>query len=218
MRFKQILVLTKKDFLLEWRQKHTFFGALLYIACTVFVIYMMANKQEGSSWNVLFWLMQLFVTVTAVAKSFMQENESRTRYYYTLISPVSIMISKLIYSTILMLVLSVISFLIFSIILGNPLINAQKFFVSMLVGSCSLSVLFTFISAIASQARQNVALMAILGFPVAVPLLMILSKMTLATVSNVVQEGWMQMLLLLLAIDIMIVVLALILYPFLWKE
>ncbi len=218
MNIKQIISLTQKDFLLEWRQKHTLFGALLYIASTVFVIYMMANKQEGAAWNVLFWLMQLFVTVNAVAKSFMQENENRTRYYYTLVSPVSIMVSKFIYSTILMLVLSVISFAIFTVILGNPLLDTKKFLVTMLLGAASLSILFTFIAAIAAQARQNIALMAILGFPVAVPLLMILSKMSLATVSSVVQEGWLQMLFLLVALDVMIVVLSLILYPFLWKE
>src|SRR5690606_11801963 len=96
---------------------------------------------------------------------------------------------------------------LFGLLLGNPAQNGWVFLLIAITGGVSLSVLFTFLSAIAAQARQNAALMAILGFPIAIPLLMILSKLSLAVVASVAQEGWSGLLLVLSGLDVMIVVL-----------
>lgn len=215
---KQILTLIKKDFLLEWRQKHTLFGVILYVGCTVFVLYMMAGQPEKNIWNALFWVAQLFVTVNTVAKSFLQEGEARMRYYFTLVAPVPYIIAKMVYSTVMMLVMMFISLLLFNVLLGSPIIRMGTFIGVCCLGASSLSLLFTFLSAIAAQARQNAALMAILGFPIAIPLLMILSNLALGAVSSVVQEGWGRMALMMAGMDVLLLALAAILFPFLWKE
>ena len=71
---KRIFALLKKDILLEFRQKHTFYGILLYIASTIFVLYLSIDKPTADVWNGLFWVIQLFICVNAVAKSFLQES------------------------------------------------------------------------------------------------------------------------------------------------
>ncbi len=215
---QQLITLIKKDFLLEWRQKHTLFGVMLYVGCTVFVLYMMAGQPESHIWNALFWVAQLFVTVNTVAKSFLQEGEARMRYYFTLVQPVHYILAKMVYSMIMMLVMMLLSLLLFRVLLGNPIVRPVKFLMVGILGASSLSLLFTFLSAIAAQARQNAALMAILGFPVAVPLLMILSHLSVGTVAPVLQEGWWNMALMMVGMDVLIVGLAVILFPFLWKE
>ncbi|RYZ51009.1 MAG: cytochrome C biogenesis protein [Sphingobacteriales bacterium] len=218
MYLKQILTLIKKDFLLEWRQKHTFFGVILYVGCTVFVLFMMAGRPEKNIWNALFWVAQLFVTVNTVAKSFLQEGEARMRYYFTLVAPVPYIIAKMVYSTVIMLIMMFISLGLFNLLLGSPVINMATFLGVCCLGATSLSLLFTFLSAIAAQARQNAALMAILGFPIAIPQLMILSNLALGSVSAVVQEGWGRMALMLGGMDVLMLALAAVLFPFLWKE
>ncbi|MEY3873817.1 MAG: hypothetical protein RL363_538, partial [Bacteroidota bacterium] len=50
-----IYTLLKKDILLEFRQQYTFFGVLLYIASTTFVIYLTMGQPEDEVWNGLFW-------------------------------------------------------------------------------------------------------------------------------------------------------------------
>lgn len=52
---KRIYALLQKDVLLEFRQKHTFYGILLYIASTIFVLYLSIDKPDASVWNGLFW-------------------------------------------------------------------------------------------------------------------------------------------------------------------
>ena len=61
-----LITLVKKDLLIEWRQKHTLFGVILYVGATVFVVYMMSGQPETKIWNALFWLTQLFVAVNSV--------------------------------------------------------------------------------------------------------------------------------------------------------
>lgn len=213
-----IISLIKKDLLLEWRQKHTFFSVLLYVGCTVFVIYMMMGQPEANVWNALFWIAQLFVTVNTVSKSFLQDNVTRNRYYFTLVPPVKYILAKMIYSVVIMILMSFISLALFYVLLGNVLIRPGLFVSVMCLGASCLSILFTFLSAIAAQARQNTALMAILGFPIAIVILMVLSKMTNIAVSEMLQENWWQLLLLMGIMNILIMGVGLILFPFLWKE
>lgn len=215
---KQILALIQKEFLLEWRQKHTLFGILLYISCTVFAIYMMAGQPEGRIWNVLFWLGQLFVTLNAMAKSFLQEGEERGRYYFTIVSPTKFMLAKMIYGVVIMLLLTLVALGLFVVLLGNPIAHFGRFAIAGCIGAMALSILFTFLSAVAARARQNAALIAVMGFPIAIPLLMILSRLTLSSVAPVLQEGWWGLLGMMSLLSILIAGLAMMLFPVLWKE
>jgi heme exporter protein B len=215
---KEIATLVKKDLLIEWRQKHTLMGVLVYVGATVFVVYMMNGQPEAKVWNALFWITQLFVAVNAVAKSFLQESAQRFRYYYTLVRPVNFLLAKMIYSVCLMLAMSLVSVGLFYIMLGNPLVNSGLYVTVAVLGSVSLSVVFTFISAIAARAQQNAALMAILGFPIVTPVLMLLSRLAERAVSSVYMEGWWGVALTLLILDVLVVVLGVILFPFLWQE
>lgn len=210
--------LVRKDLLIEWRQKHTLFGVLLYVGATVFAVYMMSGQPDAKIWNALFWLTQLFVSVNSVAKSFLQEHPNRFRYYFTLVNPTSFLLAKMLYSVSIQLIMSLVSLVLFHIMLGNPLVQTGLFVLVTAIGSISLSVVFTFLSAIAARAQQNAALMAILGFPLVIPILMMLSNLALKAVVPVYQEGWWSLALVLLLLDVLVIVLGAILFPFLWQE
>ena len=204
--------------MLEWRQKHTFYGVLLYVGATVFMIFMMAGQPEARIWNTLFWTSQLFVAVNSVAKSFLQEPPERFRYYFTLVHPSTFLLAKMLYSVSLMLVMSLVSLGLFMVMLGAPMQQVGLFVVITMVGSLSLSAVFTFLSAIAARAQQNSALMAILGFPLVTPVLMILSKLAIKAIEPVYMSGWWSLALVLLALDVLVILLGVILFPFLWQE
>jgi heme exporter protein B len=216
--FRQTITLVKKDILLELRQKYAFYGVLLYIISTVFVINLMIGKPEEKIWNALFWVVQLFVSVNAIAKSFMQENRGRLLYFYSLVHPRNFIIAKLIYNILLMAIMSVITLVCCILFMGNPVINVGYFLGVIMLGGISLSLLFTMLAAIAAQANQNAALMAIMGFPIMLPLLTMLSNIARSSFITVYQPGLPKMFLMLGAMDILIVGLSLILFPFLWKD
>ena len=215
----KIITLLKKDFLLELRQQHTFFGVLLYVASTIFVLYLAMGQPESTVYNGLFWMIQLFVCINAVAKSFMQESKGRMLYFYSITSPVHFIIAKLIYSTIVMLLMVLVSLILFMILLGNPVMNPFQFIGIACLGGISLSLVFTLMSAIAAKAQQNAAIMAILGFPLIIPQLLLLIRLSKSAFGEVFREGaLLQIMLLLIGLDVLAVVLAIVLFPFLWKE
>lgn len=215
----KIITLLKKDFLLELRQQHTFFGILLYVASTVFVLYLAMGQPESTVYNGLFWMIQLFVCVNAVAKSFLQESRGRMLYFYSVTSPVHFIIAKLIYSSVVMLLMVVASLVLFMILLGNPVMNPFMFVGIVLLGGFSLSLVFTLMSAIAAKAHQNAAIMAILGFPLIIPQLLLLIRLSKSAFGEVFREGaLLQISLLIFGLDVLVVALSVILFPFLWKE
>ncbi|GEO09277.1 cytochrome C biogenesis protein CcmB [Segetibacter aerophilus] len=208
----------KKDVLLEIRQQYSFYGVLLYVISTIFVLYLAMGQPEDDVWNGLFWMIQLFVCVNAVAKSFLQESKGRMLYFYSVAGPVDFILSKLLFNALLMLVMSIMSLLLFLVLMGNPLRQPFQFVGLATLGGVSLSLVFTFLAAIASKAQQQAALMAILGFPIIIPQLLLLMKIATIAFSSVIQAGLGQMVLLLIGLDAMVIVLAIILFPFLWKD
>ncbi len=215
----KIFALLKKDILLELRQQHTFFGILLYVASTIFVLYLAMGQPESAVYNGLFWMIQLFVCINAVAKSFMQESKGRMLYFYTITSPVHFIIAKLIYSSVIMLLMVLLSLILFWILLGNPIMNPFQFIGIACLGGLSLSLVFTLMSAIAAKAHQNAAIMAILGFPLIIPQLLLLIRLSKSAFGEVFREGAiLQITLLLVGLDVLVVVLSIVLFPFLWKE
>lgn len=213
-----IITLIKKDLLLEIRQQYSFYGVLLYIASTTFVVYLSMGQPEEKVWNSLFWVIQLFVCINAVAKSFLQESKGRMLYFYTIASPTDFVIAKLLFNAILMLIMNMLSLAVYTLLLGNPISKMGEFLFISLLGGISLSLVFTFLAAIAAKAQQQAALMAIMGFPIIIPQLLLLMKISSAAFSSALQLGWWQMIGMLIGLDLMIIALAYILFPFLWKD
>lgn len=146
-----IFTLIKKDLLLEVRQQYSFYGILLYIASTTFVVYLSMGQPEEKVWNGLFWVLQLFVSINAVAKSFLQENKGRMLYFYTIASPTNFVIAKLLFNAILMLLMNLLSLAVFTLLLGNPMVKIGEYLLISLLGGMSLSLVFTFLAAIAAK-------------------------------------------------------------------
>src|SRR5258706_9685628 len=214
---RHIFTLFKKDLLLEVRQQYTFYGILLYIGATIFVLYMAIDEPESKVWNGLFWVIELFICINAVAKSFLQESSGRMLYFYSIAGPRDFVLAKLLFNSLLMLVMSVLSLILFTLFFGNPIEKAATFTGLVLLGGWGLSLVFTFLAAIAAKARQNAAIMAILGFPIIIPQLILLMQLSKAAFSTALTVP-LQNVLLLVALNVMVILLAVILFPFLWKD
>lgn len=214
----RILTLVQKDLLLETRQQYTIYGILLYVASTIYVIYLSMGQPDDRVWNGLFWVLQLFVCINAVAKSFLQESKGRMLYFYSIAGAKDFVLAKLLFNAVLMMAMSLLSLAIFTVLLGNPLENAGTFVFITCLGGVSISLVFTFLAAIAAKAQQQAALMAIMGFPIIIPQLLLLMKIAGTGFSSVVQAGWWQLVFLLVGLDLLVVALAIILFPFLWKD
>ena len=217
--WQQQLALIRKEWQLEWRQKYALSGVLLYVVSAAFVVYMSLGQQVGPAiWISLFWLVFLFASVNAVAKSFVQEPASRQLYYYTLAQPLAVLYAKIIYNASLLFLIALLSLFVFSLVLGNPMNQLGLFVASLGLGSLGFSIAFTFISAISAKARQSATLMAVLSFPVILPNLLTLLRLSKIAAELMSDSAYYRDMFLLLAIDAILLSLASLLFPILWRD
>lgn len=217
--YSEIIYLLKRDIALEWKQKYALNGLLLYIISTIFVCYLSFKQVINiPTWNALFWIIILFTSINATSKSFSTESRGKLLYFYTLTSAHAVIISRIIYNALLMLLISLIGYVIYSLLIGNPVQDHTYFILGIVLGSVGLSSTLTLVAGIASKTNQNSTLMAILSFPVTLPMLLILIKFSKNAADGLAHSVQQPYILALLSLNLVVFVLSLLLFPFLWKE
>ena len=222
MLLKEVSLLLKKEFVLEFRQKYAINGIILYLASTIFICYLSFNLMPGSlqpiTWNALFWIIILFTAVSAVAKSFIQENPGRLMYYYTLASAQAIIISKIIYYSLLLTVLGLTGYLFYSLVLGNPVQNAGLFVLVVVLGAIGLASTLTLVSSVAAKAQNNQTLLAVLGLPILIPVILMTIKISKNALDGLAWSVSYSELWTLGAINVIVMTLAILLFPYIWRS
>ncbi len=215
---RQINLLISKEIKLEWRSKYALNAIVLYVVSTIFVCYLSFKRADPITWNALFWIIMLFASVNAISKSFAQESKGRQLYYYTVASPQAIILSKIIYNTLLMILLAAIALTFYTAVFNNPVGDMPLYILTVIIGSLSFAVVFTMISGIASKAGNSGALMAILSFPVIIPLLLLLIKLSKNAMDGLDRSVSYDEIAVLLAINVAVVTMSLLLFPYLWRD
>ena len=217
---KEVKYLIKKEMLLEWRSKYALNGVLLYVVSTVFVCYLsFISVPNPLTWNALFWIIMLFASINAVAKSFLQESRGRHLYIYTLVSPSALIIAKTIYNSFLMIVLTLIALFFYSLVFPfNSGIDLPMYILATILGSLSFAIIFTMVSAIASKAGNGGMLMAVLSFPIVIPVLIVLIKLSKNAIDGLDRSVSLDDIGLLVIINVLIMTVSLLLFPYLWRD
>ena len=216
---KIIRHLIYKELVLEWRSKFAITGVLLYVVSSIFVALLsFVVIKDKLTWNSLFWVIMLFSAINAVAKSFMQESRGRQLYLATLASPQSLLIAKIIYNSVLMLVLSIIAMAIYSLFFGFLPQDKVLYFVAVVLGSLSFSTIFTLVSAISSKAGNGGILMAVLSFPLIIPVMIVLIRLAKNALDGLDRGVSFNEIVTLLIINVLAITFSLLLFPYLYRE
>ena len=217
----KIFAILYKDFKIEINQSHLFFSVGLYVVSSIYIIYISYQPTGILSlehWVSIFWVIILFSSISAVSKSFFQESGNRNYYYYYVLSPDELIFSKLIYNFLFIVFVTFLTFIIFSFLLGNFIYSLSFFLTLLFVGALSISNCLTLISAISHQVKNNSILISVLSFPVIIPILLLmirLSKISSSEFSwNLIQDDFY----LLILLNIILVAMTKILFSYLWRN
>lgn len=217
--FKILLI---KEFLLELRRKSVISGIALYLVSLTFICYitfsLRSNAINEATWSALFWLTILFSVVNTVAKSFIGEKKGITIYYYSISSPQIIIISKIVYNTILCFVLSIAGYILFQIFIDNPVEDQLLFLITLALTSFGFAGALTLISGIASRANNSNILMAVLSFPIVLSILLMAIRITKNALDGIDRTASYDELLNLLAVNAILTTLAYLLFPYIWRS
>ena len=221
-RMNTLLALLRKELLLEWRQKHALAGVILYVLATVFVCYLGFQRLESAkTWGVLLWVTGVFTAFNAMQKTFASESAGTQLFLYTLAHPRFIILAKAIYNAVFIALLNLVSVLFFLLFFGTDVLQSVdwlQFLLGLLLGSTGLGLALTFIAGIAFKSEGGVVLVAILGFPVIMPLLITIVRHTTSALEGASASQNGLNLMVLLVLNVVSFVLSYVLFPYLWRE
>lgn len=219
---KEIAALLHREWLMEVRSRSSIAGLVLYAVSAVYVVFIAAGKISSTDWWVAaVWSNGLFVAINTTMRAFQTETPGVQMYLYTLVSPRSLILAKTLYYTLLVSVLNVLGLLFFLLFFGGDLPRGAShpaMFFSIFIGSAAMGSVLTFVSGLAYRASQGMSLLAVLGFPVLMPVLLSVVKMTKAAMASesVVSDPYAFMIT--ITLGVLSWVLSLVMFPYLWRE
>lgn len=216
---KEILALLYKELLIEWKQKYALNGLLLYVVSMVVVISLaLVGKLNPVTWNILYWIILLFVSINAVAKSFMSERPGNLLYLYALASPMAIIIAKMLYNFLLLTFMALITLVAYAFLGGIEIANWPLMVGIVGAGSAALAANLTLVSAIAAKAENRTTLLAVLSFPLIVPILLVLIDLSQNAIQGLDIGLEQNTFLLLGGIVVALTGVSVVLFPFVWRD
>jgi heme exporter protein B len=220
METRALTQLIKKEFIIEFRQKSTLAGILVYIISTIFISALCFKKIiHPVVWNSLFWVIFMFIAVNISTKSFMGETKGKGLFNYIYYHPTVFILSKIFYNMLLLVVLSLLTFFFYSWFVGSMKnIDIFMFLVNLVLSSSAFAGVLSLMSAIASKANNNISLMAILSFPVLMPLLLVSVRLSKQAIDGLDWSVSYKYIFILLMLNFVVVILSMLLFSYLWKD
>jgi len=215
---KEIFWLIQKEWQIEWRRKAGLSSILLYVVTTSFVLFLALNNPDKKVWNVLYWIIILFASVNALAGSFVREGLNRHLYYYSMHRPLSVVLAKAIFNTLLLGLLCTIAFFMMVLFTYNPVLNKGLFITTIILGATGFSMVFSFLSAVVQRVHNGAFLMVILGFPIIIALLVVLLRLSGVALGQVHTDDISGLVLTGIGLNAILLAAIILLFPFLWKD
>jgi heme exporter protein B len=211
-----------KEVQTEIRRQSALSALAMYVVSSVFVCYTAMGIQAGNlnpqTWSALFWIILLFSSFGIVGKSFGNESKGVLIYYHCLLSPGSLIMAKMIYAILLTSALSIAGWLIFITLMGNPVTDKGMFLLCLFLGSSGFGSSLTLISAISSRAGNSGVLMAVLGFPVVLSIVLLCIRITKYAIDGLGWAAGMDELISLGGISIISAAASFLLFPYIWRS
>jgi heme exporter protein B len=187
---KGSLAIFEKDVRLELRSRYAINMLLMFVASSLALV-MFAVGSEAISQKVqsaLVWLVVVFSSVIGVGRSFVSEEEQGTVLLLHLHTRGSMVYAgKLLFNFILLLLLNIVAFVGFVILLNVDYGTLGYLALFLLLGALGLSGTTTLLAAMIARSANKGPLLAVLAFPLLIPLLL---SVVSATKSIFLEAGW----------------------------
>jgi heme exporter protein B len=216
--FRTLITLIRYELRSEWRQQNVLGGIFLYSATAVFVAYMTFRILPGPTWVAVYWLIMLFSSTHALGRSFGQSNGDRLLFEQSLSAPGVYLASKIIYNILLLSIIHLLTTCCMLVWVGNPFQDLLRFSWVAVVGHIGLSGALTLIAAISRKANAQATLMVVLSFPVVMPLMLLLIRLSMHALDGLNSVASQTYLAQLGALDVLILSTAFLLFPYLWRD
>ncbi|MCD8539399.1 MAG: ABC transporter permease, partial [Leadbetterella sp.] len=146
------------------------------------------------------------------------ETSARHLYYYQLAGPGAIILAKIIFNFLLLLGLSLLGFVLYLALLGNHVSDYKVYLLALVLGSLGFSSSLTLLAGIASKTDNSSGVLAVLSLPVLLPLINMLIKLSKNAMDGLDFSASYDEIMTIFGIDLIVIALSYLLFPYLWKS
>jgi heme exporter protein B len=222
MRLLALLAVLEKEFLLEYRTRYGVNTILLFVVVSVSLIVFSVSAELLTSelTSALFWNTAFFASLSALQRGFVSEVERGTMLFLKLsATSTAIFLGKLIYNFLLSLLVNGAIAVLYLGLLSLTIENPTIFLTTLLLGSASVAVVLTLISAIVANTSARGGLFAVLSFvPLLIPIFMTVRATRIATQKDAPFFRASTEIQILAAYTLVMFFVSLMLYEFIWEE
>lgn len=178
----------KVIFTLEWRNEirnyNSIASVLLFVLCSILLVYLTFKRVDNFIWVSLFWFIQLFAAIQYSIGSSIFSKRSLHPYYYQICSPNAFYLTYSAICFAYLEIISLISFAGFSLLMSSPITNIALFLLVLTLGNLTLAFSLMLISQIAFRSGKGMSLLPILGIPVLLPIMILCVKSSIFSMDN----------------------------------
>jgi len=212
----------EKEFLLEYRTRYGVNTILLFVVVSVSLIVFSVSAELLTSelTSALFWNTAFFAALSALQRGFVSEVERGTMLFLKLsATSTAIFLGKLIYNFLLSLLVNGAIAVLYLGLLSLTIENPTIFLTTLLLGSASIAIVLTLISAIVANTTARGGLFAVLSFvPLLIPIFMTVRATRIATQEDAPFFRASTEIQILAAYTLVMFFVSLMLYEFIWEE
>jgi heme exporter protein B len=185
----RILELIKKDVTAEFRNFSSTSSVFLFSVTVVFIAIKSIVTWDYALFGAILWILVLFSAINATSKTFDSEGSNQKLFYYALYNPVEIIVAKIIYNTFFIFLIFLLCYGLLIFFTDMSVHESFTYILVSLLASCALSTINSFTSLIAKSTNANNSnlLLSILALPLAIPVLLIMVKIT-KNINSITEE------------------------------
>lgn len=184
----------------------------------MFITYKVFNKISPPTWSALFWVIFMFITLNITIHSYSREQSKSVLFYYTILHPIELFLTRTLFNFIFILVTAALLYLAMTLFLISPIVDFQLFMLVLVLSSLAFSVIFSFTSAIAVHTGMRNTIMTVLSLPLVLPVILTSVKLTLVAANVIMEDGTSSDIMILSSINLIMIGIAVILFPYLWRS
>jgi heme exporter protein B len=216
------LAVLRKEFLLEYRSRYGVNTILLFVLISVSLVIFSISEELLSNelTSALMWNTAFFAALSALQRGFISEVERGTILFLNLsATPSAVFLGKLIYNFSLALLVNCVIALLYLAALSLRISNVSIFLFALFLGSASLSIVLTLVSAIVANTSARGGLFAVLSFvPLLIPIFMTIRATRIATQEDAPLFRASTELQILAVYSVVMFFVSFLLYEFIWEE
>lgn len=218
---KSTLALVKKDLIDEFRSRHAITSIALFSLTTLVMVSFSIGvfSLEAVLHSAFLWIIVFFSAMTALARSFIKEEENCTSWALRLNASAEIIFTgKLLFNAILILGLVFVLYPMYLILMSPPKGgNIPLTVLFLILGSLCLAGTTTILSAITAKAGAKNSLLPVIAFPVLLPVLLTSIQGTTAAFAGMGVAEVYSEIVFLFSFLVIIVTASLLLFTYVWE-